>query len=56
METMQKKKFSSIFITFTYAASSLMINSGEFCNSAADHNRVKVKGQKSVFVSVSETI
>ena len=33
-----------------------MFNSGEFCDNAADHNRVIEKWEKSVFVSVSETI
>ena len=35
--------FFSISITFIYAVSSLMFNSGEFCDSAADDNRVKQK-------------
>ena len=37
---MEKKK-CSISMTFTCAISNLMFNSGEFCDSATDHNRVK---------------
>ena len=50
-----KGYFFSICITFKCAVSNLMFNSGEFCDSSADGNRVKQKWQKSVFVSVSET-
>ena len=49
--------YSSFFsITFTCAVLNFMFNSGKFCDSAADHNRVKEKWRKSVFASVSETI
>ena len=34
--------FFHFIITFACAVSNLMFNSGEFCDSAADHNRVKV--------------
>ena len=47
-----------IFFKFLlhFAISHLMFSSGKFSNSKADHNWVTEKWQKSVFVSVSETI
>ena len=35
--------FFSVCIPLTFAVSNLMFNSGEFCDSAAEHNRVKEK-------------
>ena len=35
--------FSSVSFTFTCIVSNVMFNSGVFCDSAADHNRVKEK-------------
>ena len=55
-ENGNKRFFSQFLLHVPVRFRILMFNSGEFCDSAADHNRVKVKWQKSVFVSVSGTI